>query len=74
MSIKKMISIWFFVGALLTAYGALILLAGLRGDTAAGGREVAMQNLHLQIWWGVGLLAMGLGYLIRFRPGRNKLK
>jgi hypothetical protein len=71
MSIQKMISIWFFVGALLAAYGVLILIAGLTGDTAAGGREVAMQGLHLQLWWGVGLIVMGVAYLVRFRPGRS---
>ena len=71
MSIKKMISIWFFVGGLLAAYGVLILIAGLTGDVAAGGRDVAMQGLHLQTWWGIGLLVMGLGYLIRFRPART---
>ena len=72
MSIKKMISIWFFVGGLLTAYGVLILIAGLSGGAAAGGREVMMQRLHLQIWWGVGMLILGLVYLVRFRPGREK--
>ena len=72
MSIKKMISIWFFVGGLLAAYGALILIAGLSNPTAANGREVMMQGLHLQIWWGIVLLVMGLGYLVRFRPGRGR--
>jgi hypothetical protein len=73
MSIKKMISIWFFVGGLLTAYGVLILIAGLSGSAAAGGRDVVMQGLHLQIWWGVGMLILGIVYLVRFRPGREKL-
>lgn len=72
MSIKKMISIWFFVGGLLTAYGVLILIAGLTGDSAAGGREVLMQGLHLQIWWGFGLLLLGVLYLVKFRPGRER--
>jgi hypothetical protein len=72
MSIKQMISIWFFVGGLLAAYGVLILIAGLSGEVAAGGRDVAMQELHLQSWWGAGLLILGLGYLIRFRPGRER--
>ena len=63
----KMISIWFFVGCLLTAYGALILFAGItdRGDS---GREIAMSHLHAQIWWGIGLLLIGLTYVGRFRP------
>jgi hypothetical protein len=72
MSIRKMISIWFFVGGLLAVYGVLILIAGLSNGTAAGGREVVMQGLHLQIWWGIVLVVMGLGYVIRFRAGRGK--
>lgn len=72
MSIKKMISIWFFVGGLLAVYGVLILIAGLSKGIAAGGREVVMQGLHLQIWWGIILLVMGLGYLARFRPGGGR--
>jgi hypothetical protein len=31
-----------------------------------------MQNLHLQIWWGVGLLILGTVYTIRFFPRRLK--
>lgn len=63
----KMISIWFFVGCLLAVYGMLILIAGL-SDHGSGGREIAMAHLHAQIWWGVGLLLIGLGYVARFRP------
>jgi hypothetical protein len=63
----KMISIWFFVGCLLAVYGLLILIAGL-SDEGSGGREIAMAHLHAQIWWGVGLLLIGLGYVARFRP------
>jgi hypothetical protein len=70
MSTKTMISIWFFVGCLLTIYGVLILIAGIREYSAAS--NIAMQNLHLQIWWGIGLLAMGLGYTFHFRPRRAK--
>jgi hypothetical protein len=67
MSIGKMISIWFFVGCLLTAYGVLILIAGLQSN-AAGNEEVVLQNLHLQIWWGISLLIAGIVYMVRFRP------
>ncbi len=63
----KMISIWFFVGCLLTVYGLLILIAGLSNEGGSG-RQIAMANLHAQIWWGVGLLVIGLGYVARFRP------
>jgi hypothetical protein len=26
--------------------------------------------LHLQVWWGIALLTLGLVYVIRFRPAR----
>lgn len=66
-----MISIWFFIGCLLALYGALILAAGLKGYSTQGSLNIAMQNLHLQIWWGVGLVVIGLFYVIRFRPGQQ---
>lgn len=66
-----MIPIWFFVGCLLTIYGALILAAGL-WDPALDAHGVAMQNMHLQIWWGIGLLGLGLAYGIYFWPRRPK--
>jgi hypothetical protein len=71
MSTKAMISIWFFVGCLLAIYGVLILLAGFQ-DSAVNDPNVAMRNLHLQIWWGFGLLGMGLAYGVHFRPRRPK--
>ena len=65
------ISIWFFIGVLLTVYGALILGYGLfeleTGQTA----NVILADLHAPVWWGALLLALGLFYAIRFRPGRN---
>ncbi|PYV80677.1 MAG: hypothetical protein DMG93_18360 [Acidobacteria bacterium] len=61
----KMISIWFFIGCLLTLYGGLILAASFQTHSTPA---VAMQNLHLQLWWGIGLLAIGLFYAVRFRP------
>jgi len=70
-----MISIWFFVGCLLTIYGILILAAGIRQISGNDGAQFAMKELHLQVWWGTGLVLMGLGYTLRFwprrRPGRD---
>ena len=52
------ISIWFFIGVLLTVYGALILGYGLfeleTGQTA----NVILANLHAPVWWGALLLAL----------------
>jgi hypothetical protein len=63
------IKIWFFVGILLTAYGVLILGAGIYG--LFNPPDVAMQHLHLGIWWGALLLVIGALYTICFRPGKE---
>ena len=65
------ISIWFFIGVLLTVYGALIFAYGIfelmTGQTA----NVVLANLHAPVWWGGLMLALGLFYGLKFRPGRN---
>jgi hypothetical protein len=71
MSLKAMLSIWFFVGALLASYGVLILIEGLRDLASETRLSYVLTNLHLQIWWGIGLLLLGSFYLVRFHPGRK---
>jgi hypothetical protein len=68
MTTKGMISIWFFIGCLLSIYGILILVAGIQQTPAPNDANVAMRGLHLQFYWGIGMLALGLVYLIRFLP------
>lgn len=63
------ITIWFFIGVLLTIYGVLILGEGIYGLFVPP--NIAMAHLHLSLWWGALLLAIGLFYAIRFRPGRE---
>lgn len=65
------VSIWFFVGALLTAYGALILGAGIHQLVHPPLPPVVLERLHAGVWWGALLLATGLLYLRLFRPGRS---
>ena len=65
------ISIWFFIGVLLIIYGAMILGYGVF--------ELVTGTLPMWCWpictrrsGGVALmLALGLFYGVRFRPGRN---
>ncbi len=66
-----MISIWFFIGALLLIYGVLILGAGVYELSSPPDHPVTLSNLHAGIWWGVLLIALGGFYALRFRPGRN---
>jgi hypothetical protein len=65
------ISIWFFIGVLLIVYGSLILAYGLYELASGTTANVILANLHAPVWWGGLLLALGLFYGLRFRPGRN---
>jgi len=67
-----MLSIWFFIGALLLAYGVLILGAGLYELAVPPEHPVVHADLHAGIWWGALLIALGSFYSVRFAPGRNK--
>jgi hypothetical protein len=65
------ISIWFFIGVLLTAYGSLVLAYGIYELIVGQTANVILANLHAPVWWGGLLLALGLFYGLRFRPSRN---
>ncbi len=54
-----MISIWFFIGALLLIYGVLIAGAGLYDLATPPEHPVVLANLHAGIWWGALLIALG---------------
>lgn len=64
-------SIWFFIGILLTVYGAMIFSYGLYELATGQMANVVLARLHAPVWWGGGMLVLGLFYFIRFRPGRN---
>ncbi|MGB8031717.1 MAG: hypothetical protein WCF30_18845 [Terracidiphilus sp.] len=65
------ISIWFFIGVLLTVYGAMIFGDGVFDLATRQVPSVVLNNLHAPVWWGGLLLILGLFYSIRFRPRRN---
>jgi FtsH-binding integral membrane protein len=65
------LSIWFFIGVLLTAYGLLITGAGIYDFASPRLNPVVLANLHAPIWWGIVLLAIGLFYFIRFFPRKH---
>jgi hypothetical protein len=62
------ISIWFFIGLLLTVYGVLIVATGLYELGTPPEHPAVLSGLHPEIWWGALLLGIGLFYLIRFFP------
>ncbi len=67
---KGMISIWFFIGVLLLAYGVIIVGASAYEIAVPPAHPVVLQNLHAGLYLGLLLLAMGGVYVFRFRPGR----
>ncbi len=69
---EGMISIWFFIGLLLFAYGVLIFSAGIYDLFQPPAKPVVLAQLHAGIWWGLLLLALGLLYSIRFRPRKTQ--
>lgn len=68
---KGGISIWFFIGSLLTIYGVLILAAELLGLAPGNGQKLVLAELRAGLWWGSLLLAIGLFYCVQFRPGKD---
>ena len=69
---KKPIAIWFFIGLLLTLYGVLILGSGLYDLLAGVRRDTVLANLHIGVWWGALLIAIGLIYVYSFLPSKGK--
>jgi len=62
------ISIWFFIGLLLTVYGVLICVSGIYNLFYPPERVVELAQYHAAIWWGALLLVLGLFYTVKFRP------
>jgi hypothetical protein len=67
------ISIWFFIGVLLSVYGFLIAAYGLYEVVSGNLANVVLKELHTPLWWGSAMLILGLFYAIKFRPGRNDI-
>ena len=65
-----MLSIWFFIGLLLLAYGLLIFGTGLAEWSSPP--PVVRADLHAAVWWGLLLIAMGAFYTLHFRPKGSK--
>lgn len=65
------IPIWFFIGVMLTVYGAMILGYGLYELATGTLANVQLATLHTPVWWGAILLLLGVLYLVKFRPGRS---
>jgi hypothetical protein len=68
---KGAISIWFFIGALLAAYGVLIVGAGIYELANPPEQPVKLAHLRPALWWGTLMVVLGAVYLAKFRPGKE---
>jgi len=67
------LSIWFFCGILMLAYGLVLVVTGIVELHNPPPNELLLpwlKSLHPTLWWGLVLSAFGGFYSIRFRPGR----
>jgi len=72
METTQRIEIWFFIGLLLFVYGLLITGAGVYHVIYPPDQQVALRELHSDIWWGALLLIVGFYYCKKFWPSRSR--
>lgn len=63
------LSIWFFCGILMLAYGLVLMVTGALEFSHPP--PTVLASLHPTLWWGAFLTLFGLFYSIRFRPGKG---
>jgi hypothetical protein len=66
------ISIWFFIGMLVFAYGIVITAAGIYEIFVPPAHPVVLASLHAGVWWGAFMLMLGGFSLSRFSPKKEK--
>jgi len=57
---KQMKPIWYFVGLMLTAMGAVVLVTGLIDYLGSRTTNTVLSELHPAIWWGAIIVIAGL--------------
>ena len=67
---RATMSIWFFAGVMLLAYGLVIFTAGVWELSHPLANPPALVSLHAPIWWGALLAIAGAGYTLKFWPRR----
>ena len=73
MESEHQIPIWFFIGALLALYGVLIFGTGVYGlFDPPNPPKVELAHLHVDVWWGLLMIALGAFYCVRFHPFRRR--
>ena len=69
---RHMLPVWFFIGVLLTLYGAIILATAL--SEMSHQPAIVLAKYHAGIWGGILLILIGGFYTLRFRPRSGEKK
>ncbi len=70
---KESLSIWFFVGLILTIYGIIVLIANIQALISPPvSTHVVFENLHSGLWWGGMMILLGLLFLYLHWPGMKQ--
>lgn len=69
MAEQQEISIWFFCGILMLAYGVVLVATGL--TEIHHPPLTVLAELQPTLWWGLLLSLFGGFYTIRFRPSKG---
>ena len=67
------LSIWFFVGVMLTIYGIIILIANIPAFSASQNPQVVLEQLHSGLWWSILLVLLGALFLKLHWPGKHTI-
>jgi len=66
------LSIWFFVGVMLTIYGIIILIANIPAfSSTIQSPHVVLERLHAGLWWSILLILLGALFLYLHWPGKH---
>jgi hypothetical protein len=63
---RREISIWFFCGILMLAYGCVLIVQSIIEFHHPP--ATVLSNLHPTLWWGMLLVVAGGFYSVQFRP------
>ena len=65
------LSIWFFVGVMLTIYGIIVLIANITAFSTIESPHVVLERLHAGLWWSILLILLGALFLYLHWPGKH---
>jgi hypothetical protein len=67
---KPMKPIWYFVGLMLTAMGAVVLVSGLLDYSGERTARTVLSELHPAIWWGAVMIVAGMIFFLTNRKAK----